>query len=49
MGLKSLTDLFSYKSEKSEYHLRDISQGLCLPKPRNDHIKKSFMYDGAKL
>ena len=34
MGPKSLTNLFSYKSEKTNYHLRDISSGLCLPKPR---------------
>ena len=49
MGPKSLTDLFSYKSEKTEYNLREISQSLCLPKPRTDHMKKSFMYDGAIL
>ena len=49
MGPRSLTDLFSCKSEKTEYHLRDISKGLCLPKPRTDYMKKSFMYDGAKL
>ena len=49
MGPRSLTDLFLYKSEKTEYHLRDISKSLCLPKPRTDYMKKSFMYDGAKL
>ena len=49
MGPRSLTDLFSYKSEKTEYHLRDISKSLCLPKPQTDYMKKSFMYDGAKL
>ena len=31
MGPKSLTDLFSYKSEKTNYHFEDISGGLCLP------------------
>ena len=46
MGARSLTDLFSYKSEKTEYHLRDISKSLCLSKPRTDYMKKSFMYDG---
>ena len=25
MGAKSLTNLFSYKSEKTDYHLREIS------------------------
>ena len=26
VGPRSLTDLFSYKSEKTEYHLQDISK-----------------------
>ena len=47
--VKSITDLFSYKSKKTEYHLRDITQSLCVPKPQTDHMKKSFMCDGAKL
>ena len=49
MGPKSLTNLFSYKSEKTKYHLRDISSSLCLPKPRTNNMKKSFMFDGAHL
>ena len=49
MGPKSLTNLFSYKSEKTNYHLRDISSGPCLPKPRTNNMKNSFMYDGAQL
>ena len=49
MGPKSLTNLFSYKSEKTNYLLRDILSGLCLPKPRTNNMKKSFMYDGAHL
>ena len=48
-GPKSLTNLFSYKGEKTNYHLRDISSSLCLPKPRTNNMKKSFMYDGAHL
>ena len=50
-GPKLLTNLFSYKSEKTNYnyHLRDISSGVCLPKPRTDNMKNSFMYDGAHL
>ena len=48
-GPKSLTNLFSYKSEKTNYPLRDISSSLCLPKPRTNNMKKSFMYDGAHL
>ena len=49
MGPKSLTNLFSYKSEKTNYHLRDISSGICLPKARTNNVKNSFMYDGAQL
>ena len=49
MGPKSLTNLFSYKSEKTNYHLRDISSGLCLPKPRTNNMKNSFMYSFGTL
>jgi hypothetical protein len=49
MGPKSLTNLFSYKSEKTNYRLRGISSGLSLPKPRTNNMKNSFMYDGAQL
>ena len=49
MGPQSLTKLFSNKRDKTEYHLRNISSSLCLPKPRTDNMKNSFMYDGAKL
>ena len=48
MGSKSLTNLFSYKCEKTNYHLRDIQTGLCLPKPRSNNMKNSFKYNGAK-
>ena len=49
VGPNSLTNLFSYKSELTNYNLRDISSGLHLPKPRTNKMKKSFMYDGAFL
>ena len=49
VGPKSLTNLFSYKSEKTNYHLRDISSSLYLPKPRTNTMKNSFKYDGAQL
>ena len=42
MGPQSITGLFPYKSEKTEYQARDISQSLCLPKPRTDHMKKAL-------
>ena len=31
------------------HNLRGISSNLCLPKPRTNNMKNSFMYDGAKL
>ena len=49
MGHKSLTNLFSYKGEKTDNHLRDTSSKLCLPKPSTNNMKNSFTYDGAKL
>ena len=49
MGLESPANLFSYKSEKTNYHLRNVSSGLCFPKPRANNMKNSFMYDGAHL
>ena len=45
-GPKSLKNLFSYKSEKTNYHLRDISSGLCLPKPRTNNMKKVLCTTG---
>jgi hypothetical protein len=49
MGPKSLTNLFTYKSEVTNYKLRNISTSLCLPQPRTNNMKNSFMYDGAYL
>ena len=49
VGPNSFTNLFSYKSELTNYNLQDISSGLQLPKPRTNNMKKSFMYDGAFL
>ena len=31
------------------YHFRDISSGLRLPKPRTNNMKNSFVYDGVQL
>jgi hypothetical protein len=49
MGPKSLTNLFTYKSEVTNYKLRNISSSLSLPQPRTNNMKNSFMYDGAHL
>ena len=45
---KSLTRLLTHKSEMSNYELQDISCTLCLPQPRTNNMKKSFMFDGHK-
>ena len=49
MGPKSLSNLFTYKGEVTNYKLRNISSSLCLPHPRTNNMKKSFVYDGAHL
>ncbi len=49
MGPESLTNLFTYKSEATNHKLRGISSGPCLPQPRTNSMKNSFMYDGAHL
>ena len=49
IGLISLTNLFSYKCEKTNYHLRVISSGLYLQKPRTDSMKNGFVYDEVHL
>ena len=49
MGPKSLTNLFSYKSEKTNYNHREFSSGLSLPNPRTNNMRHSFMYDRAYL
>ena len=48
-GPKSLTNLFSYKSEKTNYHLRDISSCFCLPKPRTNNMKNVVCTTGHIL
>jgi hypothetical protein len=46
MGPKSLTNLFSYKSEKTNYNLREISSGLSLPNPRtNINMKNNWQIE----
>ena len=49
MGPESLANLFTYKSEVTNHKLRGISSSLCLPQPRTNNMKNSFMYDGAHL
>ena len=49
MGPKSLSNLFHYKNEFTDYELRGVSNSLCLPQPHTNSMKKSFMYDGVTL
>jgi hypothetical protein len=52
IGPKSLTDLFTFKSEMTNYKLRDIESTLCLPQPCTNSLKKrlkSFMFDRAHI
>ena len=49
MGPQSLTNLFTYKGDMTNYNLRNMSNTLCLPQPRTNYLKKSFMYDGPFL
>ena len=34
---KSLSDLFNYKNELTDYELRDVLNSLCLPQPRTNN------------
>ena len=49
IGQESLTKLFHCKNEMTKYNLRNVSGNLCLPQPRTNSMKSSFMYDGDKL
>ena len=42
-------NLTACQNEITDYKLPNISSGLCLPQPRTNSMKNSFMYDGAKL
>ena len=48
LGPESLSNL-AYKNEITNYKLRNVSSGLCLPQPRTNSMKESFMYNVAKL
>ena len=49
MEPQSLTNVFTYKGNMTNYNPRNISSILCLPQPRTNYLKKSFMYDGQFL
>ena len=47
ISLLNKLELYAYGIKG--YHLRDVSSGLYLPKPRTNSMKNSFMYDGANI
>ena len=49
MAPEPLTKLVTYKNEITNHKLRNISTSLCVPQPRTNSMKNSFMYDGAHL
>ena len=49
MAPEPLTKLFTYKNEITNHKLRNISTSLCVPQPRTNNMKNSFMYDGVHL
>ena len=49
MAPEQFTKLFTYKNEITNHQLRNISNSLCVPQPRTDNMKTTFMYDGAHL
>jgi hypothetical protein len=49
IGGKTLFSARKSWESLTNYRLRSISSGLCLPQPRTNSMKNSFMYDGAKL
>ena len=46
IGPESLTNLFTYSLIQPAKH---FEYTLCLPQPRTNYLKKSFMYDGSFL
>ena len=40
LGPESLSSLFTYKYEITNYKLRDVSSGLCLPKATDKYHEK---------
>ena len=43
IGPKSLTNLFTFKDVITNYSLRNISSGLCLPQPPTNSMKNCLM------
>jgi hypothetical protein len=44
MGPKALTNLFTFKSEISNYKLRDVESTLCLPQPDSPPVAFKYKY-----
>ena len=54
-GMKGRKKTFQRKRKQNEnisnliYIVKKNSSTLCLPQPRTNNLKKSFMYDGSFL
>ena len=44
-----LCNIFQFSNNVTSYNLRGSSNGLFIPRPRTEFLKKSFSYSGAKL
>lgn len=49
MGPKSLTSLFSFKSESTDYQLCGVKRALSLPQARTNRMKKSLAFNGPLI
>ena len=48
MGPAALTSLFTFKSDSTDYELRD-GKRLCLLQPRTNSMKKSLAFNGPQV
>ena len=46
IGPASLTNLFTYKNKVTNTNFGTFPVVLCLPQPRTNNMKDSFLYDG---
>ena len=44
-----LSTKFIFRNDTTSYRLRNSEMRLALPRPRTDHVRKSFSYSGAVL
>ena len=49
MGPECLQNQFTFREEVLNHNLRNSDLNVCLPKPRTNNMKKSFLYDGGSI